>query len=114
VQLISNRLVLFAGAGCWQTPTQPKLVKKIAANHNEKILDKDWLRRRGGTFCCDGVRSTAGSVFEHTRTSGPELTNPDIACVCNPDIACASLPEVGIARNPDIAHARGYASRKST
>jgi hypothetical protein len=81
------------------------------------MFDKDWLRRRGGTFCCDGVCSTAGSVFEHTCTSGPELTDtciPKFANTCNPDIACVSLPEVGIARNPDIANACGYASRKST
>jgi hypothetical protein len=108
VQLISNRLVLFAGAGCWRSPTQPKLVKKIAANHNEKILDKDWLRRHGCALGRDSVRSTAGSVFEHARTSKPKFADG-----CSPDIANHPSPDIANTCNPDIVNACGYSSRKS-
>jgi len=76
-------------------------VKKIATNHNEKILDKDWLRRRGCALGRDSVCSTGDSVFEHAHTSGPELTD-------------TCIPEVPNTCNPDIANARGYFSRKST
>jgi hypothetical protein len=75
-------------------------VKKIAAIQNEKILDKDWLRSRGCALGCDSVCATADFVFEHARTSGPELTD-------------SCIPEIANTCNPDIANARGYARSKS-
>jgi len=101
--------VPFAGAGCWRSPTQPKLVKKIAVYPNEEILDKDWLRSRGCALGCDSVCATGDFAFEHARTAKPKFAD-----ACNPDIANTCSPEVGNSSSPDIAHARGCASHKST
>jgi hypothetical protein len=84
-------------------------VKKIAAIHNEKILDKDWLRSHGCALGCDSVRARAGSVFEYSRTSEPEFADG-----CIPNIANARSQVFGSACSPDIGNTRGYASPKST
>ena len=109
--------VSFADAGCWRSPTQPKLVKKIAAIRNEKIPDKDYLLRLGCAFCCDSVRATAGSAFDYARTSEPKFADAcstDIAHARNSDIAHARSSDIAHACSSDIAHACGYASSKST
>ena len=48
--------------------------EKLIGFHDEKMVDRDWLLRHDGAFCCSGVRSAARGILEHTRTSKPEFT----------------------------------------
>jgi len=47
--------------GLLENATHPKLVKKITGFHDEKMVDKNWLRGRDDAFCWDSGRSAAGA-----------------------------------------------------
>jgi hypothetical protein len=72
-------------------------MKKTPASPDEKMVQRNWLLRRGGALCCGGVRSAASSSFRYASASYPEFTYASID-----------------SSNRELANISGYAHRKST
>ena len=59
-----------------EEPNDPTLVRNTRL-HDEKMLDRYWLRGHGGALCCGGVRSAAPPLQRHLHLKVQSSPTPD-------------------------------------